>query len=293
MIAKTKPEKYQTKTDNLPRASFKGSRWCPFANCNHASIGCNPCQQRFLFEIATGKSGSTSVMSMLSALPGMRMAGENNDFLSNLRKAFNQTFNSPWKASQRNTKAKLTPWMHWPVVMSDIACVYQDSLNFIIPPRIAPTSQQELDHDKNTIIGFKEIRFLRDESEEGLVKFINDNFPCSRIVFNYAVDLERQSQSGFWSERAGNKSVASLDNQNQKILNLHKLFGTQQSFLLERGVWSDPDHGIDQFNHLLAWLGYQDCSYTRLGAVNLKSRGKKSRGKEVLPEVTGSCTLES
>jgi hypothetical protein len=32
---------------------------------------CQPCKQRFLFIIATGRSGSTTLLSMLNQLPGV------------------------------------------------------------------------------------------------------------------------------------------------------------------------------------------------------------------------------
>jgi len=44
--------------------------WCPRATCNNSPL-CQPCKKRFLFIIATGRSGSTSLLSMLNFLPGV------------------------------------------------------------------------------------------------------------------------------------------------------------------------------------------------------------------------------
>jgi len=44
--------------------------WCSSATCNNSPL-CQPCMKRFLFIIATGRSGSTSLLSMLNHLPGV------------------------------------------------------------------------------------------------------------------------------------------------------------------------------------------------------------------------------
>lgn len=44
--------------------------WCPSAACNNSPL-CLPCKKRFLFIIATGRSGSTTLLSMLNHLPGV------------------------------------------------------------------------------------------------------------------------------------------------------------------------------------------------------------------------------
>jgi len=44
--------------------------WCPRATCNNSPL-CQPCKKRFLFIISTGRSGSTSLLSMLNYLPGV------------------------------------------------------------------------------------------------------------------------------------------------------------------------------------------------------------------------------
>jgi len=42
--------------------------WCPSATCNNSPL-CQPCMKRFLFILATGRSGSTTLLSMLNHLP--------------------------------------------------------------------------------------------------------------------------------------------------------------------------------------------------------------------------------
>lgn len=64
------------------------SSWCPSATCHNTDL-CHPCDRRFLILLATGRSGSTSMMYMLDSLPGVRMSGENNAILNHLQQLVN------------------------------------------------------------------------------------------------------------------------------------------------------------------------------------------------------------
>jgi hypothetical protein len=44
--------------------------WCPKASCHNSPI-CAPCNKRFLFILATGRSGSTSLLDMMNKLPNV------------------------------------------------------------------------------------------------------------------------------------------------------------------------------------------------------------------------------
>ena len=52
---------------------------------NQEKKSCDLCGQRWLFVLATGRSGSTTVLNMLNALPGVYMAGENMNVVGKLR----------------------------------------------------------------------------------------------------------------------------------------------------------------------------------------------------------------
>jgi hypothetical protein len=46
------------------------SSWCPGALCHNSPI-CAPCNKRYLFILATGRSGSTSLLEMMNKLPNV------------------------------------------------------------------------------------------------------------------------------------------------------------------------------------------------------------------------------
>ena len=54
--------------------------WCPKAVCQNSPM-CAPCNRRHLLLLATARSGSTTLLSMLNQLPLVRMSGENNNEL--------------------------------------------------------------------------------------------------------------------------------------------------------------------------------------------------------------------
>jgi hypothetical protein len=70
---------YNTTNPHFAKNS-KTKSWCPGATCNNSPV-CAPCNRRFLFIIATGRSGSTTLLRMFNALPNVRIAGENNNEL--------------------------------------------------------------------------------------------------------------------------------------------------------------------------------------------------------------------
>ena len=49
-----------------------------FSSAAHAvAESCDLCDRRFVFVIATGRSGSTSVLETINSLPGVHLRGEN------------------------------------------------------------------------------------------------------------------------------------------------------------------------------------------------------------------------
>jgi len=65
--------------------------WCSHANCSNSPI-CTPCRRRFLLIISTGRSGSTTLLSMMNQLPGVRLAGENRNEILKEMDATNNLF---------------------------------------------------------------------------------------------------------------------------------------------------------------------------------------------------------
>ena len=224
--------------------------WCPEATCFNSPV-CQSCKRRFLIEIATGRSGSTSLMHMLEMLPGVRMGGENKNQLYAIRKMFD---NFP----RRYGKVARGPWQHEYVGRGDLACPAQHIMEAFIPP---PRKDQGLD-DSNTIIGFKTIRFLdNDDDDKTAVEFVKKYFPCSRVVVNLRSNVTKQSKSNFhfYNENA----TQELTEMNKRLQRVALLFG-HQAYLLYYEEWTDKVHGHEKINDLVHWLGFQHCTFNQL-----------------------------
>jgi hypothetical protein len=70
--------------------------WCPglcadFPLATNGGSGSHPCRNRFIFIVAGARTGSTTAMNMLNALPGMSMSGENNGAVYDLVQYWNHT----------------------------------------------------------------------------------------------------------------------------------------------------------------------------------------------------------
>jgi len=153
--------------------------WCPNATCHSDSrMLCVPCRRRFLIILATGRTGSTTLTWMLDGLPGVRVAGENAGTANKMMATINDLlFRAPaYTGNNVAWKREVVPEGGW-------ACPVQSMLATINPPPPPPkppTSRwgrrgNDDDHgwygdDSRTILGFKEIRWVKgDETPEPML----------------------------------------------------------------------------------------------------------------------------
>jgi hypothetical protein len=163
---------------------FSNLQWCPLANCTNTNL-CQPCQRRFLIVIATPRSASTTLMWMLNELPGVRMAGENNNMLKWILETNNNIYNH---SSFYRGNGVRSGWGHNPIPKQSFSCAAQAMMDAINPPKSKDLkfveSKQE---ERSEIVGFKTIRF--DRGPEGhysqMVDFVKENFPCSCILIKF------------------------------------------------------------------------------------------------------------
>ena len=150
--------------------------WCPNATCNNG-VTCNPCNRRFLFVLAQGRSGSTTLKNMINLLPGVRIGGETGYLLKNMDYLHNEIRKeTSFKKGGGDLKKS---WGHNQYDPHYLSCPAQSMLEALNPPA------SKVDDDSMTIIGIKEVKNT-DES----IKFLVDHFPCSRFIFNVRTDKQ-------------------------------------------------------------------------------------------------------
>lgn len=264
------------------------SGWCPNATCYNSPV-CLPCQHRFLIEMATARSGSTSVLHMLRQLPHVRMAGENNNALFSIHEMLKNTLEYPmWKAGAETSGA----WGHGRVGPGDMACPAQHMIEAINPPLAREQSLRgEVSHgllgnDPNTIFGFKTIRYHKMWEKDDMIDaaaFIKTYFPCSRIVINYRSDLEQQSHSVLWNSNP-EKSKETLAGFNNRLHTLAELLGHDMAYVMDGAEWQSREgNGTQAFDRLAYWLGYRDCKFSRIAHDNIKNLNIDSAEIELGP----------
>jgi len=218
--------------------------WCPNVSCN-TGVTCEPCKRRFLFILAQGRSGSTTLKNMVNLLPGVRLSGETGSLIESMQQLYHGIRNE--RSFERGAEDFRNSWGHNAYDPYYLSCPAQNMLEALNPPSSID------DDDSSTIIGIKEIKIRTDAT----MKFLIDHFPCSRFIFNVRSD-EKGSLS------AAN-NFGSLDNLRSSIPRLfqkyHKILGTHRSYMMDMVKWST---GTNHFNDLATWLGFEKCVYSGL-----------------------------
>ncbi len=138
--------------------------WCthPSIICYNSPF-CKPCQRRYLFILATGRSGSTTLLKMMNSLPNIRLSGENYNAVFQMYNLFNNTvfqgkegievdgaYNATKYSNFTNGNfydvdavkggkfmhngIKEGPFTHNAIPMGSLSCVIQNLANALNPP---------------------------------------------------------------------------------------------------------------------------------------------------------------
>lgn len=292
------PARWDPFNDTNPheRSSIGGKGgWCPFAACHNSPLCC-PCQRRFLFIIAAGRSGSTSLLQMLNEFPGVRLSGENQNHLLHMARSLEHTQKIVGKRRKDVTKGH---HMRNSVPKGAISCVAQREVELITPP----TSEQQRSRaysDEDTIVGFKTIRFFRPEWYNPpfenrtdyfpQIEFLRSHFPCARVVFNIRSDTKAHAKSTGVLGKGGRKTEDELTVLNEHYRRGARSLGPERAYLLDGTEWGGDRNngtsarGLEIFNDLAKWLGFADCQFSALARVNARKKTLNHRQIDLGPE---------
>jgi hypothetical protein len=202
---------------------------------NSDSFKCNLCSNNFTIVLATGRSGSTSMVGMLNQLPRYDIGGEQHGQLIGLQQMYNDF--STTRLYSSVTK-KGGAWYSRKMSKMQFLCWAQ---SFFL---VQSGSKERF--DIGDVHGFKEIRYNTTEQ----LDFLNHIFPCAKYIINYRIDLEAQTHSAF---RADN-SVSELDQFNKVLLKFaHK--HRHRSFIFPLEFYSNESH----WNQLFRFLDRPQC----------------------------------
>lgn len=283
-------------TDGTPFLSFNTSNphsesWCPYATCNNSPL-CLPCQRRYLFIFATGRSGSTSLLKMLNFLPSVRLSGENMNQLFTASKLLSN-IRSKKNILDQNVDQKEGAWAHNAISPQSVSCSIQGVLNAINPPpkkvqqNVNVSGHPSIEEfDRNMVLGAKTIRYQNGEwNVKESAEYMKENFPCSRIVINIRSNVTEQLKSTTENLKGDKKrgSRTHLELSNQFLIKLSKELGDEMSRIIDMNEWTKD---IEILNDLVTWLGFRGCTYKQI--VHENSEGYH-RDKDTDPGIDKIC----
>lgn len=146
---------------------------------------------QYVFIFTYGRSGSTLLMGLLNSLPHYCIRGENGNLLYKIFQVY-ETLNSARASPSAKNSAKSTnPWFG--LAATNPERFVRRMLDAFVDEVLVPGRNHRT-------IGFKEIRFSRDETPdyEGYLAFVRSAFPGCKIIFNHR-NLADVAASKWWS----------------------------------------------------------------------------------------------
>ena len=201
-----------------------------------------PCDGAWVFIIATGRSGSTTVLDMLNLVPAIELSGEKGPGFCNLwpqmyesqrSVLLQQSKNHAFLNSATGLQLKAAE-NRMDAAVSRSMCTWIKGLE----PR-GRTQALVTTH------GFKEIRPC-------YVNLLTRAFPRAKFILNFREDVEAQSHSAWFAQN----STHALDILEGKIETYRSQLRGYDTFELPLESFN-----VSTFNRLLRWLGTTDCTY--------------------------------
>jgi hypothetical protein len=222
-------------------------KWCPDVKCPIlTSDGHDLCLQKWLFILATGRSGSTSILESFNIIDSVfRLRGEFGGAMSDLVK-----FNHNQFIREPSYKHNIAANTHDIFDVRDLLYDYQQILIHLNPP----AKNLRPENATQKILGFKEIQY----NTPGHLSFLKRAFPCSRIIYNYRNNVSEQKQSAFFKDKV-KITTEELASTNELLKN--KL---SQKFKETTTVIALEDFGVSKFNEVLEWMNINKCRFKKI-----------------------------
>ncbi|KAL3787889.1 hypothetical protein ACHAW5_007252 [Stephanodiscus triporus] len=197
----------------------------------------------FVFIVATGRSGSTTLMTFLNSIPGVHISGENDGQTKRLRWIYE---------SMRNIgqgRRRIVAWAN----TYDMSEIKQDMRTMLIHMINPPAGSDT--------IGFKEIRFHSKDLD-----FIKMLFPCAKFILSIRENVSKQAKSAFHKKSEYNSTTvkATLKKENAILSSLARKH-PDSMYLVKL-----EDFSVQEFDNMLQFLGRRECKTLRVPKLNMK-----------------------
>mmetsp|Transcript_34550 Transcript_34550/g.64516 ORF Transcript_34550/g.64516 Transcript_34550/m.64516 type:complete len:573 (-) Transcript_34550:28-1746(-) len=212
---------------------------------------CNDDSQQWVFILSPGgRTGSSTIVTMLNSIPGFYIAGENDGIIDDMLSFYNKTFIEEDVEGTTGSDANQDPISEYNVLCS---------LQSIVRASLGGSP------DKQAVLGFKEIRIHKKEQ----LDFLKRVFPCARFIVNVRQNMTAlfESQIVAYEEYVLNpedtaQQAQSNDMKRSELEGWAKAQGDN--------VFQMPleDFSLNRFNVLLRWLGVSNCAFQQVAHAN-------------------------
>jgi hypothetical protein len=206
---------------------------------------CNLCSRKWIFIVSAGRSGSTTLMSMINEIPLFKIDGENNGLA---RQLFN--LHKVAAAQKRNMRDRTAWFKRNPSDEVGMRCAMQAyALAFLgEADSFAPHS----------VIGWKEIRY----GTAAELDFMREVFPCAKFIVNTRQNVKAQSRSAFYIH----SKPPDLREKNAFMLDWARRQPSNIALTMALEEFS-----TETFNDMLRFPGVSGCKYLRMLHSNNQS----------------------
>lgn len=209
--------------------------------------------QEWLFILGTGRSGSTTALEMVDAIPGVYLAGENLGVMNALLDMY--------EAHRDRIENQV-------VSENRVFCALQQFVRTIIG---------QFDEKSTRVIGFKEIRHVNQKQ----IDFFKKVFPGARFLLNTRKNLEKQHKSQFQMDIP----MEELKNWTAQLEFFPK-HNPRDTFMLRL-----EDFSVTLFNQMLRFLGVRSCFFTHVAHANQGWLWNDDEGK-AKKALFGDCEIQ-
>ena len=201
---------------------------------------------RYVFIVSYARSGSTLLMSVLNAIPGYCIRGENGGVVAPMAES-DRLLRQARTLMKGHYDGPSSPWYGFSQVDPDAwraerARVFTEHI--LAPP---PGTR---------VSGFKEVRYTPEDMDDELfhatIDFLAEGFGDARIVFNMRTAQE-VARSAWWKTHYPSHEVESfVATCDPRFGEAHRRLGARRSFMIR---YADYDAKPAGFLPLLDWLG--------------------------------------
>jgi len=206
---------------------------------------------------------------MFNKLPGLRLSGENYNELNGISNLFRNLLDHTSDFKYDVSVAE-GPFMHNAIPNGSLSCAAQQLVNTLNPPRMEDMMERDFNHyeekESQMILGMKTVRLdeggVHAFSPAGAVKFLENNFPCSRFIIAKRSDHQAHAKSMYDNFNGWDLSFDQFLDMSKSITSFYDeiqtRLGPDKARTVDLEKWMTD---VEVLNDAVSWLGFTNCRF--------------------------------